>query len=158
MGVVKHRFKPSLLLALCLVVLDQELSVLCQHITRGRIEAFPTCVEIVDINPPPYSVVKANKDKVIWFEVTFSKPVYAKDGGNKRVFISPNAGGNIKTMRPADQIRQSSTTPRKWAIKFTIRRPFSNYFGSKYKYVNLNFNAYKIHITTCTFPLERSTW
>ena len=136
MEIVKHHFKPTLLLALCLLFLDQALFALSFSRSPGRIEAFPSCVEIVDINPPPYSVVKVhkNKNQEIWFELTFSKPVYIKKGGNNKkwVFLAPNARGNITNMRAADKI-ESSTTPRKWMIKFTIRQPFSNYFGSKYK-------------------------
>ena len=129
MGCVKRYFKPSLLMALCLLVLDQVPYVLC----RGRIESFPSCVEIVDIKPPPYSVVKVNKNNVVRFELTFSKPVFVRDGGKERVFLSPNARGRSKKVRAADQIFKSATTLLKRTVKFTIRQPFFNYFGTKYK-------------------------
>ena len=93
-------------------------------LTRESVEAFPSCVEIVDINPPPHSVVKVHRGYVIWFEVTFSKPVYPKKDSKKRIFLSPDDRGPSSNTRDrtlsAVRIEQKTTTARKWAIKFDV--------------------------------------
>ena len=132
MAFVRHPFNPVLLLVISLLVLVQLSSVE----SRGRIEAFPSCVEIVKVDPAPYSVVKIHKNKVIWFAITFSKPVLMKKDSKERIFLSPNARGSRKK-QTADEIWQNSTNDLTWMLKFTIRKPFYNYFGTKYKYVDL---------------------
>lgn len=108
--------------------------------SRKPVESFPSCVEVVAIHPPPYSVVKIQKDSSIWFEITFSKPVFLANRGEERVFISSSASGikdgtkGIKSQeRSADLIQILSTSHLQWAVKFTILKPFFNYFGKIYK-------------------------
>ena len=51
------------------------------------IEYFPSCVEVISVDPPPYSVVHHTKTYWTAFVVTFTKPVKMlhKD---KRVYLS----------------------------------------------------------------------
>lgn len=104
-------------------------------VKRKSVEAFPSCVEIVDINPPPYSVVNVLKSHVIWFEVTFSKPVHPKKYGKKRIFLFPDdRGPSSKTLSHAllaARIQQNTTTARKWAIKFNLGASSSKHLYGK---------------------------
>ena len=141
-------------------------------LSRKPVESFPSCVEIVSIDPPPYSVVNVNKDSGIWFEITFSKPVFLSDKGEERVFISTSAAGiksgtkGIRSReRTAEVIQRVSTSRLQWAVKFTIIKPFYNYFGKIYKYTHMliiiqtHLHMLLTHTHTHTHThTERSIW
>ena len=103
-------------------------------------ETFPSCVEILSIHPPPYSVLKRSRDKAVWFEITFSKPVFKRkiaEDSKEPIFLSPNAArlegkGNTKRLYP-DLVQRNTTNYRKWAVKFTLANRFFNYFGSVFR-------------------------
>lgn len=103
-----------------------------------RAEGFPSCVEIVDINPPPFSVVKVLEPKAIWFEVTFSKPVFLAKHGAKRIFLSPDDRGpaskNLPHTLAPIVVQQNTTTGRKWAMKFDFsRKSYNALYGKVYR-------------------------
>ena len=115
---------------LFLVLVSSVLSVQAQE------ESFPSCVEILSIYPPPYSVVKVHKDQSIRFEITFSKPVVNTRPKHDWIFLSPYSSGTIvrkDRVQTPDRIQRSSTSTRRFTVKFTIKKPVNNYFGTKFK-------------------------
>lgn len=102
-------------------------------------ETFPSCVEVLSIHPPPYSVLKRLPDKAVWFEITFSKPVFKRkiaEDGKEPIFLSPNAARletKYRTRLYPDLVQRNTTNNRKWAVKFMLANHFFNYFGSLYK-------------------------
>lgn len=127
MGLIHLYFE----LTVCLLMVV--LALVPSALSWNHVESFPSCVEIVNINPPPYSVVKIYNHTTIWFEITFSKPVFIRMGGKQRVFLSPDARGLANQIQAADLMQTNTSTPLKWSIKFTIRKPFHNYFGKKFR-------------------------
>ena len=123
-------------LLISFIALSQMLPIFCANEALG--EGFPSCVEVVDIEPPPYSVVEKDGSK-IGFEITFSKPVFKKDGNKLPVFLAPSTYVlNEGTESSRDRLyptllRPSTSGSRKWTANFTISSTHFhyNYIGSK---------------------------
>ena len=64
-------------------------------------ELFPSCVEVVDVFPPPHSVVKATGgNHRLSFKVTFSRPVYIETEDTTAGLHPGLSEGSVSSWQP----------------------------------------------------------
>ena len=113
-------------------------------VSRARVESFPSCVEITRVQPYPHSVVNMDENAKVMFVLTFSKPVFLRHNGRRRVFLSTSPRGiylgtysnNVRVrtrQQTAEKIVTTSTSRLQWGIIFTLSDTYTYYFGKLFK-------------------------